>query len=72
MPEICENWLSLVNSCIYYSLQTCEIYQVLPYSLDFKAPGELWNPLNKRVRSKCSFIWNRGPVNIWNDCEAQK
>ena len=28
-----------VNSCIYYACQTHEIYQVLPYSLDFKAPG---------------------------------
>ena len=24
------NWLSLVNSCIYYACQTSEIYQVLP------------------------------------------
>ena len=32
MPETCENWLCLVNSCIYYVYQTCEIYQVLPYS----------------------------------------
>ena len=39
MPKTCENWLSLVNSCIYYAYQACEIYQVLPYySVDFKAP----------------------------------
>ena len=25
-------WLTLVNSCICYTRQTCEIYQVLPYS----------------------------------------
>ena len=27
---ISENWLVLVNSCIYYAHQTHEIYQVLP------------------------------------------
>ena len=36
-------WLSLVNSCIYCACQTSGIYQVLPYSVDFKAPGELSN-----------------------------
>ena len=41
MSETCENWPSFVNSYIYYAHQTREIYQVLPYSLDFKAPGEL-------------------------------
>ena len=64
MPETCESWLSLVNSCVYYALKTHEIYQVLPYSVDFKAPGELWNPLSKAVLSKCSFIWNKEHVNI--------
>ena len=49
-----------------------QIYQVLPYSVDFKAPRELWNPLSKTVLSKYSFIWNKGPVNIWNDRKAQK
>ena len=38
MPETCENWLSLVNSCIYYACQTREIYQVLLYSVDY-----IWN-----------------------------
>ena len=28
MPVTCENWLSLINSCIYDARQTCEIYQV--------------------------------------------
>ena len=37
MPETCENWLSLVNSYIYYDHQSHEIYHVLPYSVDFKA-----------------------------------
>ena len=36
-----ENWLGLVNNCIYYACQTCEICQVLPYSVDFKSPREL-------------------------------
>ena len=27
MPKTCENWLGLVNSCIYYAHQTHEIYQ---------------------------------------------
>ena len=29
MPKSCENWLGLVNSCIYYAHQTREIYQDL-------------------------------------------
>ena len=49
-----ENWLGLVNSCIYYAHQTHEIYQ-------------LWNPLSKTVLSKNSSIYNKGPVDIWND-----
>ena len=55
MPEACENWLGLVNSCIYYAHQTHEINQVLSYSVDFKAPVELWDPLGKAV-SLCDFI----------------
>ena len=65
MPESCENWLGLVNSCIYYALQTQEIYEVLPYSVDFKAPVET-------VPSKCSFIWNKGAVSVWNYLKVQK
>ena len=49
MPETGENWLGLVNSCVYFSR---EIYKVLPYSIDFKAPVELWNPLGKTVLNK--------------------
>ena len=66
MPETCENWLGLVNSCVYYARQTCEIFQVLRYAVDFKAPRELWNPLSKTVLSEYSFIWNIGHVHIWN------
>ena len=62
-PVIC-GAIGLENCCIYYAHQTHEIYQVLPYSVDFKTPGELWNPLSKTVLSKCNFIWNKGPVNI--------
>ena len=62
----------LVNSCIYYAHWTHEIYHIMPYSMDFKAPRELWNPLSKAVLSKCSFISDKGPVNIWNDHKAQK
>ena len=39
MTEIYENCFGLVNSCIYYARQTHEIYQVMPYSVD-------WNPLS--------------------------
>ena len=46
LNETCENWLGLVNNCIYYADQTYEIYQVLLYSVDFKAPGDIWNPLS--------------------------
>ena len=72
MPETCENSLGLVNNCIYCAHQICEIYQVLPNSVDFKAPGELWNPLGKTVLNKCSFIQNQLPVIIINDCKTQK
>ena len=72
MPETCENRLGLVNNCIYHACQTPEICKVLPYSMDFKVPQELWSSWNKTVLSKCSLIWNEGPVNIWNDHKAQK
>ena len=42
MPWTCENWLGLSNSCVDYTRQTRKICQVLPCSVDFKAPGELW------------------------------
>ena len=37
------------NSSVYYAPKICEIYQVLSYSVDFKALGELWIPLSKTV-----------------------
>ena len=61
--KTCDNSLSLENSCIYYARQTREIYQVLPYSVDFKAPQEFWNPLSKTVLGKFSFfLWNKRQV----------
>ena len=55
MPKTCEKWLGLLDSCIYYAYQACEIYQAL----------------SKTVLSKCSFIRPKGFVNIWNDLKAQ-
>ena len=72
MTETYESWLSLENSCIYYVRQNHEIYQVLPNTVDYRSPRELWNPLCKAVLNKCNFIWNEWPVNIWNDCKTQK
>ena len=50
MPGTRENWLCLLNSYVYYVHQTHEIYQVLPYSVDFKAPRELSNPLSQSTQ----------------------
>ena len=72
MLETCENWLSLVNSCIYYACQIQEIRQVLSYSVNFKAHGELLNTLSKIVLNKYSFMWNKGPVNLSSDSKTQK
>ena len=38
MPETCENWLGVANSCVYYAPQSHKIYQVLSYPVDFKLP----------------------------------
>ena len=32
----------------------------------FQSSRELWNPLRNTVLSKCIFVGNKGPVNIWN------
>ena len=72
MSETRQNWLGLVINYVYHARHTRDIYQVLPYSVDFKAPGVLWKPLSKAVLSNCSFIWNIGPVNISNDRKAEK
>ena len=61
-----------VNHCSYYTHQTREIYQRLPYSVDFTEGGGLWNPLSKKLLSKCSFNWNKEPVNILNDRKDQQ
>ena len=44
MPEAGENWLSLVNSCVYFAHQARENYQVLSYLVDFKAPFGIKDP----------------------------
>ena len=67
MPKTCESWLGLVNSCVYFARKIREIDQVPPYSVYFKAPVELWNPLGKIVSRKCRFISNERSVKIWND-----
>ena len=78
MPETCENWLGLVNSCLYYARQTHDIYQVpgavllRGFQSSKGAPRELWNPLSKTQLSKYNFVWNKGTVNILNDDKAQK
>ena len=72
MPETCENWLDLVNSCAHHARQTHGIFQVLPYLMDFKVLGELWNPLSRTVLSKRSFIWNKRPVKICNGSKTQQ
>ena len=40
MPETYENWLGLVNNCVYYARQCRVIYREMPYSVNFKAPRE--------------------------------
>ena len=60
MPETCEDWLGLVYSFVYSARQTCAINQVLPYTVDFDSPKELWNPLGKTVLGEYSFISNQG------------
>ena len=40
MPETGENWPSFIKSRFLFAHQTHEIGQVLPYQVDFKAPGE--------------------------------
>ena len=52
MPE---TWLGLVNRSVYYGRQTRKIYQLLPYSMDFKGSNDLLNPLTMIVLSKCSM-----------------
>ena len=63
MPETCKNWLCRVNSWDNYSNQltiaTSEIDQVVPNSVEVKAPGERWNPLTKTMISKSNFVWNK-------------
>ena len=40
MPETCENWFGFVNAFVNYAHQTRDIYQILPYAMGFKTPGQ--------------------------------
>ena len=60
--ETCENWLDPINNRVYFACQIRATYQLLPYSVDFKAHMELWNPLSKTIIIKYSFISTKGPV----------
>ena len=64
MPEsqTCGNWLDLVNSCVCFAHQIREIYQVLSYSVDFKAPTYLVRPLHGPDCSTDKFGISRSSV----------
>ena len=71
MAETYENWRCRVNNCVYNAHQTREIYQVLPYSVWFKAPGPFEiHRVNKHLENV--VIWNKGTVNILNDRNTRK
>ena len=63
MPETCKNGHGLVNSCGYYTFQTPEVNQVLPYSMDLKAPSGQANAVLFGI-NKYPNTWNH--VNIWS------
>ena len=48
--------VKFTRECPDYVRQTHETYQILPYSMDFKSPGEFWNPLNHTVLDKYSLF----------------
>ena len=61
---------------LWKSARSCKQLRLLCPPDPWNSPGtvllrgfirELWNPLSKIVLSKCSLIWNKAPVNIWND-----
>ena len=64
MPEACENWLGLYNNCVKYACQTREIYQVLSYSVDSKAPRQLWKSEMNEMNVKLKSDLYAGPVSI--------
>ena len=66
IPETCENWLGLVNPCVYFGRQT---QRNLPR--DVLLREFQWFRGALALISKCSFIWSKGLVNIWNDRKAQ-
>ena len=56
MTEACEKWLDNVNRCVYYTHQTRWIYQVLLYSLDFKASWDIWNQWERQYLVKIDLF----------------
>ena len=55
MPEPYEIWVGhVVASTI--PVMSITFFKFLPNSVEFKAPGDIWNPLSKTVLSKCCFI----------------
>ena len=66
MLETCENRLGLVNSCVYYATRPMKFTKYCLTQWISKLPG------SKTVLRECSYISNKGPVNIWNDRRACK
>ena len=65
MTETCEIWLDLVNY-IYYARQTRDIYPVLLYSVDFKAP---WSSEIHWVRQ---YLVNAVLFGIYRDVQTSE
>ena len=59
-------------SLFYYVQKIHKIYRALPFSVDFRARDELWDPLVDTVHGTCSYICCKGHVNKSNVCKAQK
>ena len=62
LPAVCDHlsWATIFAWPTGWSLYAG--FTVPLYTVDFKAPGKLWNPLSKTVLSKCSFIWSKWPI----------
>ena len=56
MPEACEHYLDFVNTYVYYAWRTRQIYQVLPYSVDFKAPEGALKSTEQAILSKYNLF----------------
>ena len=72
MAETCE-WLDLVYNCVYYARHARKHLPGTALLNGFQSPGgALKSTKQKKVLSICTFIWNKGPLNIWNDHKTQK